>query len=161
MARVLIIEGGERALRLAELLVDEGNAVRLTTEREQRREAITGVGAECWIGTPTRLATLRAALESVSVVCWLLAGLSAEHDLHTSRLEFFLGQIVDSTVRGFVYEIPGAELPPELRERSKEIARGMCQKNSIPLEVIDADPGAGEWLQVAHSAIASVLGAAR
>jgi hypothetical protein len=165
LARVLIIEGGDRALRLAELLVEEGHAVRLTTDDEDRREAITDLGAECWIGTPARLATLRAAIENVSVVCWLLAEMPADNgqlsDLHTSRLEFFLGQIIDSTVRGFVYETLGTTVPTELRERSTAIAQDICMRNLIPLQIVDADPSAQEWLESARGAIASVLGAGR
>ena len=74
MARILIVGGGCRGRRLARQLVGEGHAVRITTRTEAGRAAIEATGAECWIGTPERLATLRGALESVTIVCWLLAG---------------------------------------------------------------------------------------
>ena len=72
--------------------------MRITTRAEAGRAAIEATGAECWIGTPERLATLRAALESVTIVCWLLGTVAGEGDelsaLHGSRLEFFLGRQV-------------------------------------------------------------------
>ncbi len=85
--------------------------MRVTTRAESGRAAIEAAGAECWIGTPERLGTLRAALENVTIACWLLATAAGAEDevraLHGSRLEFFLGQSIDTTVRGFVYEAAG------------------------------------------------------
>ncbi len=76
VARILIVAGGCRGRRLARDLVGEGHAVRVTTRTEAGRAAIEATGAECWIGTPERLGTLRAALESVTIVCWLLGTVS-------------------------------------------------------------------------------------
>jgi len=46
--------------------------VRITTRTDSGRAAIEAVGAECLIGTPDRLASLRGALEGVTVACWML-----------------------------------------------------------------------------------------
>src|ERR1039457_6502743 len=102
-------------------MVGEGHAVRITTRTETGRVAIEATGAECWVGTPDRLATLRGALESVPIACWLLGSAvgpaRAVRALHTSRLEFFLTQAIDTTVRGFVYEARGTTTPADvLRE---------------------------------------------
>ena len=79
---------------------------------ESGRAAIEAVGAECWIGTPDRVASLRYALEGVTLACWLLGNACGEPDelaaLHGSRLEFFLGQTIDTTVRGLIYEAAGS-----------------------------------------------------
>ncbi|HEY1456991.1 MAG TPA: hypothetical protein VGF15_00605 [Solirubrobacteraceae bacterium] len=162
MARVLIVAGGGRGLHLTERLIAEGHAVRVTTRSEQRRHVIQAAGAECWIGTPDRLATLRQALENVTVTCWLLANATGTEDqiadLHTSRLEFFLGQIIDSTVRGFIYEMPSSSLASDLGARGSEIAHRLTSRNSIPLRVIGADLCEQEWLEQAHAAVTSVLG---
>ena len=40
--------------------------MRITTRTEAGRAAIEAAGAECWIGTPDRLATLRRALDGVT-----------------------------------------------------------------------------------------------
>lgn len=162
MARILIIGGGRRGLHLTRSLTTAGHAVRATTRSEQRREAISGAGAECWIGTPERLATLRGALENVTVVCWLLGRATGTEEqiqqLHTSRLEFFLNQIIDSTVRGFIYEVPSSSQAEGLGARGSEIVQRLTCANSIPFRVIEADQEEHEWLAGAHAAIASLLG---
>ncbi|HST55483.1 MAG TPA: hypothetical protein VLJ42_06265 [Solirubrobacteraceae bacterium] len=184
MARVLIVGGGCRALGLARELVEHGHAVRATTRTEQRRGAIEATGAECWIGTPDRLGTLRAALHNVTVVCWLLATASGTPEevraLHGSRLEFFLSQIIDTTARGFVYEAPGCEAPgcapgsesPERTDGAASVSsvpddvmaeavalvRRMTSLNSIPLRLVDTDPGnADAWRVGARAAVDSIL----
>ena len=53
---------------------------------------------------PERLATLRGALEHVTIACWLLADVDDQElarALHGPRLESFLGDAIDSTLRGF------------------------------------------------------------
>lgn len=112
MARILIVGGGCRGRRLAvELVGERGHAVRIVTRSEPGRATIEAAGAECLIGTPDRLATLRGALEGVTIACWMLATARGEPErvraLHGSRLESFLGQAIDTTMRGFVYEAPG------------------------------------------------------
>jgi hypothetical protein len=114
VARILIVGGGCRGRRFAERMVEQGHAVRATTRREEGRDAIEATGAECWIGTPDRLATLRGALENVTVACWMLAcARGSEQEiapLHSSRLEFFLSQAIDTTARGLIYDawaVPG------------------------------------------------------
>ena len=72
MARVMIVGGGCRGRALAARLLADGHAVRISTRTQQGRAAIEQAGAECWIGTPDRLATLRGALDSVTILCWML-----------------------------------------------------------------------------------------
>jgi hypothetical protein len=114
VARILIVGGGCRGRRFAERMVEQGHAVRATTRGEAGRAAIEDTGAECWIGTPDRLATLRGALANVTVACWMLACARGPEDqiepLHSSRLEFFLSQAIDTTARGLIYDawvVPG------------------------------------------------------
>jgi hypothetical protein len=162
----LIVAGGCRGRRLAGDLVGEGHAVRVTTRTESGRAAIEAAGAECWIGTPERLGTLRAALESVTIVCWLLGtavgGEDEVRELHDSRLEFFLGQVIDTTVRGFVYEAPaapGGALGVEVLAEGERIVLRVAARNEIPVGFLRADPGdADAWLVDAHAEIDALLG---
>jgi uncharacterized protein YbjT (DUF2867 family) len=163
VARILIVGGGCRGRKLAASLLGEGHAVRITTRTEAGRAAIEASGAECWIGTPDRLATLRGALESVTVVCWLLGSATGTADqlraLHGPRLEFFATQAIDSTVRGFVYEARGTSTPAETLEGGIEVVRGVAARNAIPLVLLTADPGEAEaWQADARTAIASLIG---
>jgi hypothetical protein len=146
---------------LAGQLVGEGHAVRVTTRGELGRAAIEATGAECWIGTPERLGTLRAALESVTIVCWLLAtAIGAEEEvraLHASRLEFFLGQVIDTTVRGFVYEASGS-VPRDALAAGEEIVSAVAARNAIPVELLRADPeDRALWQKDARGAIDKLL----
>lgn len=173
MARILIVGGGCPGRSLARRLADEGHAVRITTRDESTRAAIEAAGAECWIGTPDRLATLRGALDHVTIACWLLAGAHAEHEqlsaLHSSRLELFLTQAIDTTVRGFVYD---ATAPGEDRAgdsvTSEQLAGGarivarLTALNAIPATVLGADgrpasEARAEWVTRAGAAIDELL----
>jgi hypothetical protein len=164
VARILIVAGGCRGRRLAGDL--EGQAVRVTTRTESGRAAIEAAGAECWIGTPERLGTLRAALENVTVVCWLLGTATGSADelgaLHGSRLEFFLGQAIDTTVRGFVYEaagVPGGAVSADVLAEGERIVRRVAARNEIPVGFLRVDPGDTDaWLACAHAEIEALLG---
>jgi uncharacterized protein YbjT (DUF2867 family) len=165
VARVLIVAGGCRGRALAAAMLAEGHAVRVSTRTEQGRAAIEAAGAECWIGTPDRLATLRGALDGVTILCWLLGScIGSEQELrelHTDRLEFFLTQAVDTTVRGLVYESRGTTTPPEVLAEGERVARALARRNAIPAAFLTADPGdVKPWLAAARAAIASLLGGA-
>jgi uncharacterized protein YbjT (DUF2867 family) len=161
VARILIVGGGCRGRALARSLIADGHAVRITAREEPARGAIEAAGAECWIGTPARLATLRGALDAVTVACWLLgtaAGPAEEVSaLHTTRLEFFLTQAIDSTVRGVVYEAAGSAPPRVLIEGGLR-ARALAERNSIPAAFLLADPrDTHVWVAQARAAIESLL----
>lgn len=162
VARILMIAGGARGRVLAGELVADGHAVRVTTRDESGREAIEAVGAECWIGTPDRVATLRYALEGVTLACWLLGNACGERDelaaLHGSRLQFFLGQTIDTTVRGLLYEAAGS-VDSDLLAAGRELIAAGAAYNAIPLRVLDADPRErARWLEQARAAVEGLLG---
>ncbi len=161
VARILIIGGGARGRALAGDLVARGHAVRITTRTEAGRAAIEAAGAECWIGTPDRIATLRYALEGVTLACWLLGTACGEaaavRALHGSRLEFFINQTIDTTVRGLVYEAAGSVAPATLAT-GRELIRERAAFNVIPLRVLDADPGdPRRWAEQAQAVVAELL----
>ena len=75
--------------------------MRITTRTQDGRAGIEAAGAECWVGTPDRIGSLRYALENVSLLMWLLGTASGGgRELHGRRLEFMLSQTIDTTVRG-------------------------------------------------------------
>jgi hypothetical protein len=162
VARILIVGGGCRGRQLADEMVGEGHAVRITTRSEDGRAQIESVGAECWIGTPDRLATLRGSLEGVTVLCWLLGtavGSPQElQALHGSRLEFFVTQAIDTTVRGFVYEARGAGASAQPVRAGEALVRTLAERNAIPTAFLCVDPSdVASWLQQARAAVASLL----
>jgi hypothetical protein len=163
VARILIVGGGCRGRRLAATAREDGHVARITTRGEGGREAVERAGAECWIGTPLRLATLRGALDRVAVALWLLGNASGEPDevaeLFGPRLELFMTQAIDTTVRGVVYEAAGSA-PQVLLDAGEERARAIARDNAIPFASLRADPSAErEWLAETREALAGFLGA--
>jgi uncharacterized protein YbjT (DUF2867 family) len=161
VARVLIVEGADRGLRLAEALLVDGHAVRVTTSDPGRAAEIEAVGGECLLGTPERLATLRGALEHVTVACWLLADVKdpeRARALHGPRLERFLGDAIDSTLRGFVYEVGGRAVSAEVLAEGKQAVSETTRLNLIPVALLSADPlDYNVWLTQALEAIQGLL----
>jgi uncharacterized protein YbjT (DUF2867 family) len=149
VARVLIVPCGCRGRALAGALLQEGHAVRGTTRDPTRAEAIAAAGAEPFVGDPDRIGTLMEALRGVTVVCWLM-GTVPVPELHAGRLRMLWEKLVDTPVRGVVYE--GA-LP-----EGEAVARQAAQTWQIPLEVLTADPADHEaWLAAATGAVARLL----
>jgi uncharacterized protein YbjT (DUF2867 family) len=126
-----------------------GHVVRGTTRDPARAAAIAATGAEPYVGDPDRIATLMDALHGVTVVCWLLATIP-EPDLHAGRLRMLWEKLVDTPVRGVVYE----GMFPE----GEAIARASAETWQIPLEVLTADPADhAAWLRAASAAVSRLL----
>lgn len=162
MARVLIVEGASRGLRLAGALVGERHAVRVVTSDPERRDAIEQVGAECFLGTPERLATLSGALEHVTVACWLLARAGGDPELvralHGPRLERFVCGAIDTTLRGFLYEAGGGTVPAEVLAEGERIVSETAARNSIPAAILTVDPlDSDAWLAQACAMVSALL----
>ena len=149
MARVLIVGCGCRGQALARDLRTAGHAVRGTTRDPGKSAAIAATGAEPYLGDPDRIGTLMDALAGVTIVCWLMGTIPVP-ELHEGRLRMLWEKLVDTPVRGVVYE--GA-LP-----QGEPVARAASQTWQIPLEVLDTDPrGHDAWLTAARGAVDRLL----
>jgi uncharacterized protein YbjT (DUF2867 family) len=142
VARVLIVGCGCRGRSLARELVAAGHAVRGTTRDAARAAAIAEAGAEPYVGDPDRIGTLMGALAGVTVICWLLGSVPAP-DLHDGRLRMLFEKLVDTPVRGVVYERGSAG--------GEAIARDAAERWQIPVEVLE--PGSD-----ARAAVDRLLG---
>ena len=103
MARVLIVPCGCRGRALAQELCAAGHAVRGTTRDPARAALIAAAGAEPYVGDPDRIGTLMEALHGVTILCWLIGRLAVP-ELHAGRLRMMFEKLVDTPVRGVVYE---------------------------------------------------------
>ena len=162
--RVLLIGGGCRGLRLTENLVADGHAVRAVTRDEAKRRCIEHAGAECWIGDPDVVGTLRYALENVTILVWALGTAAGTPDavaaLHGPRLEMMLSKTIDTTVRGIVYEAAGSVAPDVLDGGVVELRR-VCERNEMAFAVLRAEPGdVDAWATAARATIDRLLGIA-
>ena len=161
MARALIVGCGCRGTALARELVARGHVVRGTTRDRARSEAIRDAGAEAWVGDPDRLGTLLGALEGVTVVCWLLGSARGEPEavaeLHAGRLARVFEEIVDTPVRGVVYEARGT-VHPDVLAGGVQRAQAARDTWRIPVAVLEADPGDPEgWTAAAVAAVEELL----
>jgi hypothetical protein len=128
VARVLIVPCGCRGRLLAAELTAAGHAVRGTTRDPGRTSAIAAAGAEPYVGDPDRIGTLMGAVAGVTVVCWLMGALPVPA-LHGGRLRMLFEKLVDTPVRGVVYE---RALP-----EGEAIARDAAERWRIPVELIE------------------------
>lgn len=156
--RCLIIGCGCRGLALAHALQRDGHAVRGTTRDPQREADLIAAGVEPFVGDPDRVGTLVPALEHAGVVCVLLGTAVGDvSSLHGSRLEMLLGKLLDTTVRGVVYETAGT-VPPDVLARGAEQVRAICEPSRIPFALLDSDPAdRAAWLERALAAVDSVV----
>jgi nucleoside-diphosphate-sugar epimerase len=162
LARCLIIGCGCRGRWLSRALIAQGHAVRGTTRTSQGLAEIEACGAEPFLGDPDRVSTIASAFEHVSVVCVLLGSASgateALESLHGTRLEMMLTKMLDTTIRGVVYESAGT-VGRSLLARGSEIVTAACSDARIPFVLLDADPAEPDaWLRGATEAVSSVLG---
>jgi hypothetical protein len=152
MARILIVGCGGRGQALARSLVAACHAVRGTTRDESRLEAIRAAGAEPYLGDPDRIATLMDALSATTIVAWLM-GTADNPELHAGRLRMLTEKIVDTPVRGLLYEAVGP-----WHEEGEMIARGARATWNIPLQVVHTDPADGDaWLRDTVRAVELLL----
>ncbi len=159
MARVLIVGCGGRGQALARELAAARHAVRGTTRDRARTEAIAAAGAEPYLGDPDRIATLREALTGVTVVAWLLGSATGEgaEALHAGRLRMLCEKLVDTPVRGLLYEGAGT-LRADVLGGGAEVVRAAAATWSIPLEVLAPDPAeCARWTADAGAAVARLL----
>jgi uncharacterized protein YbjT (DUF2867 family) len=161
VARVLIIGCGCRGQALARVLVAAGHAVRGTTRDPRRTPDIEAAGAEPTIGDPDRIGTLMASLDGVAVVCWLLGTAQGDPEqitaLHDGRLRMLCERVVDTPVRGIVYEAAGS-IPDEARATGRERALQASRTWRIPLRILETDPAAyDQWLDEAENAVNTLL----
>ncbi len=140
MARALIVGCGCRGRELGGLLLAEGWAVRGTSRREQGLAAIEAAGIEAAPADPDRVGTLLELVGDVAVVCLLLGSAVGEPEevaaIHGPRLERLLERLVDTPVRGVIYEAVGS-VDAALLTAGAELVRTASRTWRIPVAVAD------------------------
>jgi hypothetical protein len=102
--------------------------------------AIRDAGIEAAIADPLWPGTVLGLVADVTLVLWLLGSTGpGREELHGERLERLLERLVDTPVRGFLYEAAGSAGVDALAagRRAVEVAAARWR---IPAEVVVADP---------------------
>jgi uncharacterized protein YbjT (DUF2867 family) len=160
VARALIVGCGCRGRELGRSLMERGWQVRGTTRTEDGLAAIESDGIEAVIADPDRIGSLVDQVADVALIFWLLGSATGEPEavaaLHGPRLARMLEEIVDTPVRGFVYETFGS-LPSEVLVGAMATLRDAGQRWRIPFEVVDAAGGELELWRAGMLAAAEEL----
>jgi hypothetical protein len=121
-----------------------------------RLDAIRAAGAEPYLGDPDRIMTLMDALAGTTILCWLMGTATGDNvaDVHGGRLRMMCEKIVDTPVRGVLYEGSGS-VAPELLQEGEMIVRGARATWNIPVEILGSAPAT--WLPDAVAAIDRLL----
>ena len=111
------------------------------------------------LADPDRLGTLVRALDGVTVVCWLMGSAPDSPGVNGDRLRTFMEHLVDTPVRGLVYEAAGT-VDPGVLEQGAQIVREASETWRIRAEVVSADPAAHEpWLEAMKGAVGRTMSA--
>jgi uncharacterized protein YbjT (DUF2867 family) len=143
LARALIVGCGCRGRALGGRLAAEGWSLRGTTRDPEHFADIEAAGIEPAVADPDRPGTLLDLVGDVTVVHWLLGTAQAEPEvivaIHGARLQALLARLVDTPVRGIVYEAAG-DVKRQHLERGAGLVRSAAETWRIPVEVVEADP---------------------
>ena len=162
MARALIVGCGCRAREAGALLLADGWQVRGTTRHPARASEIESAEIEPAIADPDRVMTVLDHVADVAVVVWMLGSARGDPDavaaLHGPRLERLCEELVDTPVRGIVYEAAGGA-PEDARAGGRRALVEASERWRIPVGFVEHDPDdhAG-WAAAAAQAFARVLG---
>lgn len=111
MARALIVGCGCSGRALGAELLEGGWAVRGTSRDAAGLAAIEAAGIEPARADPERPGTILELVDDVAVLIWLLGSATGEAEnvaaIHGPRLESLLERLVETPMRGFVYEGAG------------------------------------------------------
>jgi nucleoside-diphosphate-sugar epimerase len=161
VARALIVGCGCRGRALGERLLLEGWAVRGTSRGEPGLAAIEAAGIEPARADPERPGTVLDLVGDVAVAVLLLGSVVGAPEtiaaIHGSRLERLLERLVETPVRGIVYEAAGS-VEPGVLAAGAELVREAGRAWRIPTEIVAADPNdSAAWCERMDGACAAIL----
>jgi len=131
VARALIVGCGCRGRFVGSQLIGDGWAVRGTSRREEGLAPIEAAGIEPALADPDRPGTILELVNDVAVLVLLLGSARGSEEelaaIHGPRLERLMEHLVETPVRGVVYEGTAG---------GGRIVRAAGQTWRIPVEVL-------------------------
>ena len=146
-------------MALADALVTAGHPVRGTTRNSDRVAELEARGIEAKVGDPYRLQTLMPHVANTSAMVWLMASATGDdvEALHRTRLQTVLERLVDTPVRGMVYEAAGTLSAALLREGAAEVRKAALTWE-MPNVIVEQSPADHDaWLAAMVAGVEEVL----
>jgi uncharacterized protein YbjT (DUF2867 family) len=161
VARALIVGCGCSGRALGAELLDEGWAVRGTARAEDGLVAIEAAGIEPARADPEKPATVLELVDDVAVVLWLLGSATGSSEeiaaIHGPRLESLLERLVETPVRGFVYEGAGT-VDAKLLVAGAELVNNAERTWRIPIAITQTPRTEGpQWVEELETASLELL----
>jgi hypothetical protein len=153
---------GCRGRELGRDLLAASWQVRGTTRREAHLAEIEASGIEAVVADPDSLWSILEQLDGVTMIFWLLGSATGDDDIlsaiHGRRLERLLEELVDTPVRGFIYETGGTVEQSKLARGASIVARA-GERWRIPFGLVETDPSdPGAWRADVLAAVVRLIG---
>jgi len=159
VARALIIGCGCSGRALGSELLEEGWAVRGTSRDAAGLDAIDAAGIEPVRADPEQPGTILELVDDVAILIWLLGSATGESVplIHGPRLESLLERLVETPVRGFVYEGAGT-VDQALLGGGAELCRNAESTWRIPVAVTETPRSDGPaWVEELETSVIELI----
>jgi uncharacterized protein YbjT (DUF2867 family) len=160
VARALIVGCGCRGRELGVELLTRGWQVRGTSRREEGLEEVAAAGIEPAPADPDRPGTILELCGDVAALIWLLGSAAGARELVSAvngpRLQRLLEKLVDSPVRGVLYEAVGAA-GPGILAGGREIVERSGRTWRIPVATLETDRAEPGWAARAAESVNRLL----
>jgi hypothetical protein len=161
LARALIVACGCRGCLLGKRLLAEGWEVRGTSRTDDGLAAIREAGIEPALADPLHPHTVLELVADVTIVLWLLASAQGPPEelsaIHGSRLERLMERLIETPVRGFVYEMEGT-VDPILLEHGSEALEAAGDTWRVGIACVFVDPrDPHDWAEIMAGAATGLV----
>jgi uncharacterized protein YbjT (DUF2867 family) len=161
VARALIVGCGCSGRAVGSELLEEGWAVRGTSRDAAGLDAIEAAGIEPVRADPEQPGTILELVDDVAIVIWLLGSASGAAEnvsaIHGDRLESLLERLVETPVRGFIYEGVGT-VDPSLLAGGAELCRNAERTWRIPVTITKTPRSSGpQWVEELETSVIELL----
>jgi hypothetical protein len=161
MARALIVGCGCRGRLVGKRLLAEGWEVRGTSRTEDGFAAIEAAGIEPAFADPLQPHTVLELVGDVTIVLWPFASAKGPPEelsaIHGSRLERLMERLIETPVRGFVYEMKGT-VNPILLEHGSEVLEAAGDTWHVGIACVFVDPrDPHDWAEIMAGATTGLV----